>query len=106
MFDERTHSIASNNKFNDLKPWLSYNNEIYITILKKQSRPGVFYKTGVAKILQDSQACTFVKKETLAHASYKFCKIFKNTLFTEHLRVTALSLSRQKNKWLCFHKSG
>ena len=37
-----------------------------------------------------SQACNFIKKETLAQAFYcECCKIFKNTFFTEHLRVTA-----------------
>ena len=36
------------------------------------------------------QSCNFIKKETLAQVcSCKFCKIFKNTFFTEHLRMTA-----------------
>ena len=34
-------------------------------------------------------ACSFIKKETLAEVfSCEFCKIFKNTLFAEHLYVT------------------
>ena len=34
-------------------------------------------------------ACNVIKKETLVQVfSYKFCESFKNTLFTEHLRVT------------------
>ena len=33
-----------------------------------------------------SQACNFIKKETLAHAfSCEFCEIFKNTIFIEQL---------------------
>ena len=48
------------------------------------------------KISQNSQentlalAYNFIKKETLAQVfSCEFCKIFKNTLFTEHLWATA-----------------
>ena len=37
-----------------------------------------------------AQACNFIKKETLAQVfSYEFCKISKNTFFTEHLWATA-----------------
>ena len=33
--------------------------------------------------------CNFIKKETLAQVfSFEFCKISKNTFFTEHLRAT------------------
>ena len=36
------------------------------------------------------KACNFIKKETLAQMlSCEFCKIFKNTFFTEHLWMTA-----------------
>ena len=36
------------------------------------------------------QACNFIKKETLAQVfSCEFCGIFKNTFFTEHIRVIA-----------------
>ena len=47
------------------------------------------------KISQNSQEkhCVRVpllKKETMAEVfSYEFCEIFRNTIFTEHLRVTA-----------------
>ena len=35
-------------------------------------------------------ACNFIKKETLTQVfSCEFCKIFKNTFFTERLRTTA-----------------
>ena len=35
-------------------------------------------------------ACNFIKKDTLAQVfSCEFCEIFKNTFFTEHLRLTA-----------------
>ena len=47
---------------------------------------GVFreYKMGTGL-----EACSFIKKETLAQIfSCKFCKIFKKTFFTEHLRTT------------------
>ena len=37
-----------------------------------------------------AQPATLFKKETLAHVfSCKFCEISKNTIFTEHLWVTA-----------------
>ena len=42
------------------------------------------------KHLCSHQACNFIKKETLAQVfSCEFCEIFKNTFFTEHLRMTA-----------------
>ena len=35
------------------------------------------------------EACNFIKKETLAQSfSCKFCEIFKNIFFAEHLRAT------------------
>ena len=35
-------------------------------------------------------SCNFIKKETLAQLfSCQFCEIFKNTIFTEHVRGTA-----------------
>ena len=37
-----------------------------------------------------SEACNFIKKETLAQLfSCEFCEISKNTFFTEHLWTTA-----------------
>ena len=40
-------------------------------------------------------SCNFIKKETLAHGfSCEFCKIFKNTFFTEHLWITASILQQ------------
>ena len=37
-----------------------------------------------------AEACSFIKKETLAHAfSSQFCEISKNTFFTEYLWMTA-----------------
>ena len=39
-------------------------------------------------------ACNFIKKETLTQVfSCEICKIFKNTFFTEHLRMTASVLT-------------
>ena len=36
-----------------------------------------------------AMVCNFIKKETLAQVlSCEFCKISKNTLFTEHLQTT------------------
>ena len=38
----------------------------------------------------ESQACNFIKKETLTRVfSSEFCEISKNTFFTEHLWATA-----------------
>ena len=54
-------------------------------------------KKGVLRILQNSQENTcvrvnFIKKETLAQVfSCEFCKISKNTFFTEHHWTTASS---------------
>ena len=37
-----------------------------------------------------AEACNFIKKETLAQVfSFEFCKISKNTFFTEHLWAVA-----------------
>ena len=37
-----------------------------------------------------AEACNFIKNETLTQVfSCEFCKIFKNTFFTEHLLTTA-----------------
>ena len=44
------------------------------------------------------EACNFIKKETLAHVFFctaNFTKLFKNTSFTEHLRVTASDIRMQ-----------
>ena len=63
---------------------------------QKQPRE-VFY------IKSCSQASNFTKKEILAQVfSYEFCKIYKNTFFTEHPRATApittIDLSKKKKK--------
>ena len=43
-----------------------------------------------------SEVCNFIKKEALAQVfSCEFCKIFKNTFFTEQLRVTASDIRMQ-----------
>ena len=45
--------------------------------------------------LIESQPCNFIKKETLAQVfSCEFCKISKNTFFTEHLWATASITTR------------
>ena len=52
------------------------------------------------KHLCQSQACNFVKKETLAQVfSCEFCEISRNTFFTEHLWATASQnwIYRQQN---------
>ena len=42
------------------------------------------------EISQNSQACNFIKKETLAQVFYcEFCEISKKIFFTEHLWVIA-----------------
>ena len=60
-----------------------------------------------------SEACNFVKKETLGQVfSYEFCEISKNTFFTEHLWATASvfdlsfhSISQNKPLLLKLHTS-
>ena len=43
-----------------------------------------------------AEASNSIKKETLAQVFYcEFLKIFKNTFFTEHLRVTASESTAQ-----------
>ena len=42
-----------------------------------------------------SENCNFIKKETLVQVfSCEFCKISKNTLFTEHLRLSCFTIFR------------
>ena len=49
------------------------------------------------------QTCNFIKTETLAQAfSCEFCKIFKNTFFTEHLQTTASLEGPVKYLWWNF----
>ena len=44
---------------------------------------------------QMPQACSFIKKETLAQVlSCEFCQISKNIFFTEHLWATASEYNR------------
>ena len=46
-------------------------------------------ETPVPGLTPQASACNFIKKETLGQAlSCKFCEIFKNTFFIEHLWVT------------------
>ena len=52
---------------------------------------GVLQEKVFLEISQNLQENTFVKKETMAQVFfYEFCEISKNTIFTEHLRATAL----------------
>ena len=58
-------------------------------VFQKQP-PEVFYRNR-------SEACNFIKKEALAQVfSCEFCEIFKNTFFTEHLRMTACGILKSK----------
>ena len=51
---------------------------------------GVLGKKVFLEISQISQACNFMKKETLEQVFFcDFCEISKNTFFTEHLWTTA-----------------
>ena len=46
-----------------------------------------------------AQACNFIKKETLTQVfSCEFCKISKNTFFTEHLWTIASESCRFEEK--------
>ena len=48
-----------------------------------------------------AKACDFIKKETLPQVfSCEFCKISKNTFFTEHLRATASADTYITTYWL------
>ena len=48
-------------------------------------------------MLLETPNCNFIKKEALAQVfSCEFCEIFKNTFFTEHLRVTASESAVEK----------
>ena len=64
---------------------------------------GVLWKKVSLEISQNSQpeTCNFIKKETLAQVfSCEFCKISKNTFFTEHLQATASEAEDGvKNLW-------
>ena len=64
-------------------------------LIKLQTRDQVLHQV-LQKIQLDQrpEACNFIKKETLAQVfSCEFCKISKNTFFTEHLLATASALS-------------
>ena len=66
---------------------------------KQKQPPEVLYKKDVLKNFKKLTGkqllpltCNFIKKETLRQVfSCKFCKVFKNTFFTEHLPLTASS---------------
>ena len=54
--------------------------------------------------MPESQACNFVKQETLVQVCYwEFCEISKNTFFTEHLWTTS---SKFIAEMLIFRSSG
>ena len=64
--------------------------------IKVPHRLSIFYLTeAVADSCKKgiSEACNFIKKETLAQVfSREFCEISMNTFFTEHLWTTASSI--------------
>ena len=63
---------------------MSYEKKVFLKILQN-SQENTCTRASILRKLQAS-ACNFIKKETLAHVfSCKFCKIFRNTFFTEHL---------------------
>ena len=73
-------------------------NFISRTVIRRCSFKKMFLK--ISQILQENtcaatsflqeMVCNFVKKDTPAQLlSSEFCKMFKNTLFTEHFRTTA-----------------
>ena len=66
--------------------------------------PEMFYKKGNLRIFtkftgkhlyqSTPHACNFIKKETLSQVfSCEFCKVSKNTFFTEHLWTTVFPTS-------------
>ena len=61
----------------------------------------IHWKTPVPESLLNKIAGHYIKKETLAHMfSCVFCKILKNTFFTEHLQVTASDVCYPYSWWL------
>ena len=79
----------------------------------KVATRGVLKKKVLLEILQNSQKSTcarvsfFIKKETLAQVfPCEFCKISKNTIFTQHLWTTAsIHLLTEKLKGTELHCS-
>ena len=78
-------------------------NWICFSLTLQKQWPEEFYEKGVLKNFAkftektESEACNFIKKETLAQVlSCEFCKILKNTFFTEHLQATAFYSSNGK----------
>ena len=54
-------------------------------VFSKTSLINTFKTVLKAKTATGSQACSFIKKETLAQVFFcEFCKIFNNTYFEEH----------------------
>ena len=80
---------CSCNNFQSLLPFL---NSYMETVLYWFFFPFIFKK--YRKLQRNNSwwrpdTCNFIKKENLAQAfSCEFCKVSKNTLFTDHLRVT------------------
>ena len=60
-----------------------YCHNAYSPVSRRSSRPEVFRKTGVLRNFAEiSEACNFIKKETLAQVfSCEFCEISKNSFF-------------------------
>ena len=66
---------------------------------KTSFRPLFVFKIASYKVKESGLACKFIKKEALAQVfSCEFHEIFKNTFFTEHLRM-------KKVMFLCQNKS-
>ena len=66
-----------------------------------------FRKTHRKTPVPETEACNFIKKETLAHVfSCKFCEISKGAFFTDHLCTTASGHIKPKlYLWTKLHKN-
>ena len=88
-------------KQSGLQKLLSYENQILSFASDQQPQIGPAQKQS-SKGVRLPQACNFIKKETLAQVFFcTFCKSFKNTFFTEHLRTTPF-LYLQNTSHGCF----
>ena len=67
---------------------LNISQKLLVSTVLRLANP---FQSSVAFYIENPQACNFIKKETLAEVfSCEFCRISKNTFFTEHLWTIAL----------------
>ena len=102
----RFPEVASLLKFTPLSSYFIFRNYIlnhlklhirFFRCTYKKTRHTIYTKMMTTSLeknkpchrMNGGKACSFIKKETLTQVfSYRFCKISKNTFFTEHFRTT------------------